>query len=55
MKFETFKFARYFSALFCIHLFLHNMGVLHSNLSDNILYFVTFTFKFTKHEMVVNM
>ena len=31
--------------IFCIHLFLHNLGELNSNLSNNILYLVTFTFK----------
>ena len=31
-----------------MHLFLHNLGVLNSNLPDDILYFVSITFKLTK-------
>ena len=37
------------------YLFLHNMCVLNSNLSDNILYLVTFTFKLAKHKMATKM
>ena len=36
-------------------LFLHNLYVLNSNLSDNILYLVTFTFILAKHKMATKM
>ena len=55
MKSETFTFARYFSVEFCIHMFLHNFGMLSSNLSDNILYLARFTFKLAKHKMSANI
>ena len=32
---------------------LHNLGVLNSSLSNNILYLVTFTFKLAKHKMLI--
>ena len=38
---------------FFIHLFLHNLCVLNSNLSDNILYLATF--KLAKHKMATKM
>ena len=41
--------------VFLIHLFLHNMGVLNSSLSIDILYLVTFTFKLAKHKMAAKM
>ena len=44
-----------FSIYFLIHLFLHNVCVLNSNLSVNILYLVTFTFKLAKHKMATEM
>ena len=34
MKSETFNFARYCSVLFCIHMFLHNFGVLNFELRN---------------------
>ena len=40
---------------FFIHLFLHNLCVLSSNLSDNILYFVTFTYKLAKQKIAAKM
>ena len=49
------SFAPDFSVYFFIHLFLHNLCVLNSNLSDNILYLVTFTFKLAKHKMATKM
>ena len=36
MKSETLNFALYLSVEFCVHLFLHNVGVLNVNLSKNI-------------------
>ena len=36
-------------------LFLHNLCVLNSNLSDNIQYLVTFTFKLAKHKIATKM
>ena len=36
-------------------LFLHNLCVLNMNLSDNVLYFRTFTFKLTKHKMATKI
>ena len=36
-------------------MFLHNLRVLNSNLSDNILYLVTFTFKLAKHKMAAEI
>ena len=38
-----------------IHLWLHNLSVTYSNLSDNILYLVTFTYKLEKHKMAAKM
>ena len=35
--------------------FLHNLCVLSSNLSDNFLYLVTFTFKLAKHKITAKM
>ena len=49
------KLARDFSVYFCIHLFLHNVCVLNANLSDNVLYLETFTFKLAKHKMATKM
>ena len=40
---------------FCSHLFIHNLRVLDVNLSDNVLYLETFTFKLAKHKMVTQM
>ena len=48
-------FSRNFCVQFFLHLFLHNLCVLHLNLSDNILYLVTFTFKLVKHQMAAKM
>ena len=39
---EILNIARDFSAYLFIHLFLHDLCALKSNLSDNILYLVTF-------------
>ena len=55
LKSETWNFARDFSVYFLIHLFLHNVCVLNSNLSVYILYLVTFTFKLAKHKMSTKM
>ena len=44
-----------FQAQIVILLFLHNSGVLNSNLPDAILYVVFFTFKLTKNEMAAKM
>ena len=44
-KYETLNFVRHLSIDFCIHLFLHNLGLLNANLSGNILYLLPFTFK----------
>ena len=41
--------------VYIFHLFLHNLGVLKSSLSNDILYLVTFTFKLAKHKMAVKM
>ena len=35
--------------------FLHNLCVLNANLSDNVLYLETFTFKLAKHKMATKM
>ena len=51
MKSETFNFTRYLSVEFRIHLFLHNPGVLNANLSNNILYLMSFTLKLAKQKM----
>ena len=48
---ETLNFARYSSVEFCIHLFLHILGVLNANLSNNILYLMPFPFKLLKQKM----
>ena len=48
MKYEIVNFAPYLSVEFCIHLFLHNLGVLNANLSNNILSLMSFTFKLAK-------
>ena len=48
-------FARDSSVYFFIHLFLDNLCLLNSNLSANILYLVTFTFKLAKHKMTNKM
>ena len=42
------NFARHFRVEIVIHLFLHNLGGQNSNLPDDILHFVFFTFKLTK-------
>ena len=34
-----------------MHLFLHNSGALEANQSDDVLYIVSFTFKFGKQKM----
>ena len=44
-------FARHLRVEFIIYLFLHNLCVLNENLSDNILYLVSFTFKLLKQKM----
>ena len=51
------NFARDFSVAlyFFIHLFLHNLCALNSNLSDTILYLVTVTFKLAEHKMATKM
>ena len=36
-------------------LFLHNLYVLNANLSDNVLYLETFSFKLAKHKMTTKM
>ena len=46
--FEICEHARHFLVEFVIHLFLHNCSVLNSNLPDDILYSVFFTFKLAK-------
>ena len=46
--FEISKHTRHFRVEFVIQLFFHNLGVLSSNLPDDILYFVFFTLKITK-------
>ena len=38
---------------FVDHLLLHNLGVLNLNKSDNVLYLVSFTFKFAKQMVCV--
>ena len=43
------------SIQFVNHLFLHNLGVLNSNPSDNVLYSVSFTFKFAKQKMAAKI
>ena len=49
LKSEILSIGRAFYCIFFIHLFLHNLSVLNSNLSNNILYLVmTFTFKLAK-------
>ena len=45
------NFARDFSVSFCIHLFSHNLCVMNSNLSDNVLYLEAFTIELAKHKM----
>ena len=55
MKSKTWNFARDFNVYFCIHLFLHNLRVLNVDLSDNVLYLDTFTYKLAKHKMVTKM
>ena len=55
MKSETWNFAQDFSVYFCIHLFLHNLRELNVNLSDNVRYLETFTFKLAKHKMATKM
>ena len=55
MKSEILSIGRYFSVYFLIHLFLHNLGVLNSSLSNDILYLVTFTFKLAKQKMAAEM
>ena len=51
VKSEILSIDRHFSVYFFLHLFLHNLSVLNTNLSNNILYLVTFTFKLAKHKM----
>ena len=48
-------FFRDFSEYLFIHLFSHNLCELNSNLTDNILHLVTFTFKLEKHKMATKM
>ena len=55
LKSEILSIGRYFRVYFFIHLFLHNLGVLNLNLSYNILYLLTFTFKLAKHKMTAKM
>ena len=50
LEYETLNIARHLSPVF-FHLFLHNLGVLSSNLSDDILSLVSFTFKLGKQKM----
>ena len=49
MKSETLNFAR---NLFCMHLILHNLGVLSANPSNNILYI--FHFQVSKKQKVTS-
>ena len=52
MKSETLSLAWYQSVQFCIPLFLHNFGVLNANLTNKILYLMSFTFKLAKQKMI---
>ena len=45
LKYKTLNFARHLSANYFLRLFLHNLGVLNSIMSVNILSLVSFTFK----------
>ena len=51
MKFNTLNFARYLCVDICAHLFLQNVDVLNANLSNNILFLMSFTFKLSKQKM----
>ena len=55
LKSETWNFALDFSVYFCIHLFLHNLRMLNENLSDNVLYLETSTFKLAKYKIATKM
>ena len=45
LKYETLNFALQLRLYFLSRLFLHNWCVLNSNLSDKIIYVVSFTYK----------
>ena len=45
LKYETLNFALLLGLYFLSRLFLHNWCVLNSNLTDKIIYLVSFTFK----------
>ena len=51
LKYETLNFALQLRLYFLSRLFLHNWCVLNSNLSDKIIYLVSFTFKKAKQKM----
>ena len=50
MESETLHFARYVGVDFCINLCLHNLSVWNTNLSNNILYLMSFTIKLAKQK-----
>ena len=54
-KIWTIFFSRIFCVYFFNHLFLHNLFVVNSDLPDDILYLVTFTYKLAKHKMTAKM
>ena len=43
------------SVYFCTHLFLHSLCVLNANLSDNVLYLDTFTYKLEKNKIATKI
>ena len=50
LKSEIFNFGQYFTVKFFTHFVLHNLGVLNSNRSDDILDLVPSTFKLAKQK-----
>ena len=51
LKYETLNFALQLSLYFFTRLFLHNWCVLNLNLSDKIIYLMSFIFKSAKQKM----
>ena len=54
LKAEILSIGQQFN-IYLYPLFLHKLGVLNSNLSNNIIYLVTFTFKLAKNKMAAMM
>ena len=51
LKYDTLNFAGHLSLYFSSRLLLHNFHVLNSNLSNKIIYLLSFTFKLAKQKM----